>query len=68
MTKIYSEVSGCAEQQISHNWRENQLNSWGKYPQWSTERHKVGKHSCREIKTKVNKLDKNPNPIVCCFK
>ena len=23
--KIYSELSECVEQQISHNWRDNQL-------------------------------------------
>ena len=37
-----------------------------KYPEWSTGRHKVGKY--RKIKTKVNKLNKNLNPIVCFFK
>lgn len=37
-----------------------------KYPEWSTERHKVGRY--RKIKTKVNKLNKILNPIVCFFK
>lgn len=62
--KIYSEFSERVEQ-ISHTEKIISY-SLEKYPEWSTERHKVGKY--RKVKTKVNKLNKILNPIVCFFK